>query len=73
MVEHWICGSEVGVWLFLQATESCRGDHEGAHVVWRVGVGVDVFEAVCWGGHVLLGVVVADEVHHWGGISCLQG
>ncbi len=55
--------TEADLGLLFQCAESGCADEEGAHVVGRGGVGIDVFETVGCCCHVLLAVVVADEVH----------
>ena len=64
-----MCTHEVGFRGLLESAGGGGADEEGAHVVGGVGVGVDVLEAVGGGCHVLVGVVVADEVHDCRNVS----
>lgn len=63
LVQHRATGSKVMVGCLLDTTIGGCGNEEVTHVVRALGVRIDVLETVSWGCHVLLGVVVADQVH----------
>ena len=64
VMQHRVGRCKIRVWCIFETAKGRGRNHKGTHVVWRVSVGVDVLQAVGWSCHVLLGVVVTDEIHN---------